>query len=440
MRRLGRLWGTCGALFVTALLATGCGEEAPPYDALPLRDALRAAPEVMASLPKETRREVAQRLEEAGIAPVEERLVIPPQDVATIDALAGAADEEREEQGKDALVLGAIEREGAELHLEARDAKETGDASEGPPKMRGRPGSTTAALEEAALEGRAGRWVRDLAKRSEAKEIVRTTGLPMGAWAFEDKVYVNASWLVALAALEEEGANVVPVPAVVAMPGMPGSKPLSVDFNPYKLPDSVEECSLQVQTTCGCATSGSCGHDVTDPTFSDANAECTWVNQSPANAAALCVLALMNIDGVRACVESGGSACAALPVTTREDALAFVASESCMNLLAQCLADGSLSGEPSGGSSSSSCGGCSGDSCGGCNDDCSKCNDNCSKCNDNCADCNQNCKDCNNNCKGSQCAVARRPGRSPLPAPVGTAFWLALPVAYLYLLSRRRRP
>ncbi|WP_425440857.1 hypothetical protein [Polyangium sorediatum] len=440
MVRSGRCWGRRGALVVAALLATGCGEEAPPYDALPLRDALRAAPEVMASLPKETRREVAQRLEEAGVAPVEERLVVPPRDVPTIDALASAADEEREEQGKDALVLGAIEREGAELLLEAREAKEATDTNEGPPKMRGRPGNTTAALEAAALEGRAGRWVRDLAKRSDAKEIVRTTGLPMGAWAFDDTLYVNASWLVALAALEEEGAPIVPGPAVVPMPGMPGSKPLSVDFNPYKLPDSVEECSLQVQTTCGCAASGTCDHDVTDPTFSDANAECTWVNQAAANAAALCVLALMNIDGVRACVESGGSICAALPVTTRDDALAFLASESCMGLLQQCLADGSLSGDSSGsGSGSSSCGGCSGSSCGGCNDDCSKCNDNCSKCNDNCADCNQNCKDCNSNCKGSQCAVARRPGRSPLPSPVGTAFWLSLPVAYLYLLSQRRR-
>ncbi|MDI1448258.1 hypothetical protein [Polyangium sp. 6x1] len=441
---------------MVALLSTGCGEEVPPYDALPLRDALRAAPEVMASLPKETRREVASRLEEAGIAPVEERLVLPPRDITTIDTLASAADEEREEQGKDALVLGTIERQGTEFLVEAREAKEAGDTNEEPPKMRGRPGSTTAALEEAALAGRAGRWVRDLAKRSEAKEIVRTTGLPMGAWAFDDTLYVNASWLVALAALEEEGAPLAPAPAVVPMPGLPESKPLSVDFNPYKLPDSVEECSLQVQTTCACATSGSCGHDVTDPTFADANAECAWVNQGASNAAALCVLALMNIDGVRACVESGGSICAALPVTSREKALEFVASESCMSLLQQCLSDGSLSGEPSGGSSSSSCGGCSGSSCDGCNNDCSKCNDSCSKCNQNCEDCNQNCKDCNQNyqdCKncnssgasaaymgGARCSVARRTGRSPLPSPVGTAFWLSLPVAYLYLLSRRRRP
>ncbi|MRG96483.1 DUF4215 domain-containing protein [Polyangium spumosum] len=444
MVRLGRFSGRCGALWVAALLSAGCGEEAPPYDALPLRDALRAAPEVMASLPKETRRDVALRLEESALAPVpvDEKLVIPPPEVTTLDALASAADEAREEKGEDALVLGAIEQEGAEMFLAPREAKEPGDTSEGPPKMRGRPGDTTAALEEAALRGRAGRWVKELAARSEAQEIVRTTGLPMGAWAFEDKLYVNASWLVALEALEEEGAESGPSPAVVPIVGFPGSKPLSVDFNPYMLPDSVEQCALQVQTTCGCAASSSCDHAVTDPTFADANAECTWVNQGASNAAALCVLALMNIDGVRACVESGGSACAALPVVTRDDALAFLASTDCMSLLEQCLADGTLSQGSSGGSSgsSSSCGGCSGSSCDGCNEDCSKCNDNCSKCNENCSDCNQNCKDCNQNCKGSNCAVARRPGQSPVPSPVGTAFWLSLPIAYLYLLSRRRRP
>ena len=466
MVRMGTLLGRCGALSIAALLAVGCGEEAPPYDALPLRDALRAAPEVMASLPKETRRDVAQRLEEAGLAPVDEKQAIPPPELATIDALASAADEAREEKGEDALVLGAIEKEGAGLFLEARGAKEPGDAAEGPLKLRGRAGEATAALEEAALRGRAGRWVRELSQRSDAHEIVRTTGLPMGAWAYEDKLYVNASWLVAMAALEDEGAATAPGVAGVPIPAFGGARPLSVDFNPYKLPDSVAECAADVQATCSCAASNLCDHDATDPTFPDANAECTWVNQNTVHAAALCVLALMNIDGVRACVESAGSACSALPVVTREDALAFVASSDCMLLLDQCLDDGSLSQGTSGGgpSSSDSCGGCSGSSCDGCNDDCSKCNDSCSKCNDNCSDCNDNCsecnqnnQDCNDNCKsckgsgsasavaaeaymgGARCAVAARPGRSPLPSPVGTAFWLSLPVAYLFFLSRRRR-
>ena len=60
------------ALVVAATLASGCGEEMPPYEELPLRDALSAAPEVLASMPEESRREVARRLEEARAAEEEE--------------------------------------------------------------------------------------------------------------------------------------------------------------------------------------------------------------------------------------------------------------------------------------------------------------------------------------------------------------------------------
>ena len=209
---------------------------------------------------------------------------------------------------------------------------------------------------------------------------------------------------------------------------------------------------MQVQGTCSCAPSLSCHHVATDPTFTDANAECAWVNADPTHAAALCVLALMSIDGVRACVESAGAACTALPVTTRDAALAFVASPDCMGILNRCLD----TGEPFPPPPAQSCSGCSGGGCdgcggcGGCNDDCSKCNDDCSKCNDNCAECNQNTKDCNDNCKsckssGAQataaqagpCSVRPVQGRSPLPSPLGTALWLVAPV--VYVLSRKRR-
>ncbi|NUQ78679.1 MAG: hypothetical protein HUU21_34555, partial [Polyangiaceae bacterium] len=42
-----------------------CSAETPPYEELPLRDALSAAPDVIAALPEQARRDVAQRLEEA---------------------------------------------------------------------------------------------------------------------------------------------------------------------------------------------------------------------------------------------------------------------------------------------------------------------------------------------------------------------------------------
>src|SRR3712207_5742047 len=53
-------------LRTAVLLALGaCGAESPPYDDLPLRDALSAAPEVLAALPEEALHDLAVRLEEA---------------------------------------------------------------------------------------------------------------------------------------------------------------------------------------------------------------------------------------------------------------------------------------------------------------------------------------------------------------------------------------
>jgi len=165
------------------------------------------------------------------------------------------------------------------------------------------------------------------------------------------------------------------------------------------------------------------------------------------------VLALLSIEGVRECVQKAGAQCAQLPVTNREQALAFVADASCMSVLDLCLAFGEPFPPSTGGGSSSGCDGCNGcngcdgcDGCDGCSDDCSDCNNNCSECNDNCSDCNQNCSDCNQNasacksCSGSRCSI--RPeqrleaqGNEP---PAGTFFMLAAPVMFLFRRSRRR--
>jgi len=438
-----------------AALFAGCGEEsppdaAPPYDALPLRDALRAAPEVIASLPEETRRDIAQRIEEAEAGDEETTAVAPPDDI-NVDSVVAAADEARENEGKDALVLGEIQEAELEILLAARAASEKEEAPTAtePPAIRGRPGATTAALEEAALAGRAGKKLRALAERTHTHDMVRTTGLPMGAVAWNDTLYVNASWLVALSTLEKDATLPAPAPGV----SMPAQEPLSVEYNPYFLPQTVEECSQQVQTTCTCQKNQSCLQQATDPSFSDANAECAWVNSASGNAEALCVLALMNIDGVRACVESAGSACSALPVASRDDAITFKNNQNCMDVLNACLDGGRPPSTSTGGSQG--CSSCN-NNCSSCNDDCSKSNDNCSKCNDNCADTNQNCADCNNNvgncnnnCKScsvagsptaapASCNLRPKPGRSPLPAPIGQALCLFAPIAYL-LVSKRRR-
>src|SRR5690606_22554124 len=115
-------------------------------------------------------------------------------------------------------------------------------------------GAATAALEKAALEGHAGRELRALAREHHAREIVRTTGLPMGVWLWQETLYVNASWLVALSALEgEKAAPMVPIAPPVGTSEMPRPAPLSVDYNPYHLPDNLAECVTQVQGTCTCA-------------------------------------------------------------------------------------------------------------------------------------------------------------------------------------------
>jgi hypothetical protein len=181
----------------------------------------------------------------------------------------------------------------------------------------------------------------------------------------------------------------------------------------------------------------------------------------------------MSIDAVRECVRRPGYQCDVGTVGSRDDALLFVESESCMDALDVCL-NGRPETTSSGGSSGAACagGGCdctdddpepaqsSNDTC---NDDCEKCNQNCSDCNDNCEQCNDNCRDCNqnqedcedNNCKSEtkngavysgpvacKMSAARRRkagGRQQgVPIPFATAMWLLAPAAYM--ARRARRP
>ena len=95
-----------GLLAIAALGA--CGAETPPYDDLPLRDALSAAPEVLAALPEEALHDLAVRLEEAHKAK-EGETAIAGAEIASVPALVRSADAAREERGEDAIVLGALE-------------------------------------------------------------------------------------------------------------------------------------------------------------------------------------------------------------------------------------------------------------------------------------------------------------------------------------------
>ncbi len=433
-------WLRRGAAWIfTALAVVGCGSDEPPYDELPLRDALRAAPEVVASLSFETRRDLAQRLDAAGF---DQDVTAPfalPEEV-TVESLAQVADEAREEQGQDALILAEVLETPIDfvLQVEDIDAESLERSAVGPVMLRGRPSAQTQAFEDVALRGRAGKWLRELSGKTKTKYMVRTTGVPFGAWAREDTLYVNASWLVAMSALEKDGAGLAS-----------GSlMPLSINYNPYNLPDSVAQCTQQVMTTCQCGTS--CTHEVTDPSFANANEECAWVNQDPSHPIALCVLALMSISDVKACMDNGAFDCPFSSVTTGDDSLQFVQNTSCMDRLDECLRNGYIARDTGSGSSCNNSSGSSssgsGNSCRSCNDDCSSCNDDCSSCNDNWSDCNQNCTDSQNNCSNTgqnsnscgKCSVKPDGGRSPVPAPWRTTFWLFLPMAYVLLRGRRR--
>ncbi|MGK4006811.1 hypothetical protein WMF31_29585 [Sorangium sp. So ce1036] len=438
------------ALLALPAALGACGVETPPYDDLPLRDALSAAPEVLATLPEQALHEMAARLEEAHGAGGDEAAVADAE-IASVPALVRSADAAREDRGEDAIVLGALEPSADGFVLRSLAAERALGAPEGPlerPVLAGEPPSpSTARLEEAALGGRAGEILADIARRAGARDLVRVTGLPAGVIAQDRTVYVNASWLVALSALAPPDAPAPPGPpgGAVVISELPRIEPRSVRANPYHLPPSLAVCAAEVRQVCTCAAAGRCEHERTDPTFADAQAECAWVNAGELHAEALCVLALMSIEGVRECVLSAGNgACAALPIADRDGARAFAADQGCMAVLDLCLQhgrptlpSGAWSG-PSGGATDS--GGCS---CASCNNDIADCNQNCSDCNQNCSDCNQNQSDCDRDCKGSSCRLsagplARTGGRPDAPPPLGAVFWLLAPAGYMALRIRRR--
>jgi len=137
----------CRAGFVCGVmvLAGGCGDEAPPLDELPLRDALRADPAVVAGLPADARSRLAARLQAAQTADetsdAVETLASPAETVTSLDAA-------RSRRQADALIVGAIAGDGV-----ARASREDGAASPSHPlpPVEGTAATTTAALEAQAL-------------------------------------------------------------------------------------------------------------------------------------------------------------------------------------------------------------------------------------------------------------------------------------------------
>jgi hypothetical protein len=172
-------------------LAVGCGD-GPPLDELPLRDSLRAEPAVVAALPASVRAQLAARLEAARAADGGSDPVAAATDPGS---LVGALDEARARRSADALIVGAIAH-GVGRPVVTVPAPT--DQSPLPP-LEGPVAADTAALEASALAGAANGPLRSLLASSGASRLERVVGWPVGAIGIGDTIYVDASWLVALA-------------------------------------------------------------------------------------------------------------------------------------------------------------------------------------------------------------------------------------------------
>jgi hypothetical protein len=195
-------WWLLATLFATvpAILAAGCaGGGGPPFDELPLRDALRAEPDVVAALPDEARARLASRLQAEGARdtasdPVEAGALAPSALVAEVDLA-------RQRRSADALVIGLVGG-GAAQALPA--GSQAAVAATLPP-MEGLVATSTAGLEARALAGVAGASLRELMAASGATRLERVVGWPVAAAAIGETVYVNGAWLVAVSPTSADG-------------------------------------------------------------------------------------------------------------------------------------------------------------------------------------------------------------------------------------------
>jgi hypothetical protein len=170
-----RRWSTPWLLSLTATpLLAACAAGAPPLEALDLRDALTAEPDVIASMPEAARRELAERLDEADPAsgPVDRVAV---QIGATAATDVRAIDDAREARGDDVIVLSALERGPTDVAIHALAVERSGGAPAELPALEGPAATSTLALEQRALDGRAGRVLGRILAAKSAHHLVRVT-------------------------------------------------------------------------------------------------------------------------------------------------------------------------------------------------------------------------------------------------------------------------
>lgn len=201
MTVVSRAMGLLPVLLAAVLPSWGCGTADPPLDQLELRDALLSDPAVIAGLPQEAQQRLAGRFW-AAVALPETAQTLPKTDANAPEQRLRRLDKQRQQRGQDALLIGVWTSDAAVETISPFDRPVRSAPSAPLPPLLGHASTTTQAQEARALSGRAGAAIEDLRNVSGAVQLERVVGWPTAVVAIDGRVYVNATWLTAVAALE----------------------------------------------------------------------------------------------------------------------------------------------------------------------------------------------------------------------------------------------
>lgn len=302
--------------FMAATLAACSDATEPPFDELPLRDALDADPAVIASMSSDaqtslaTRLHETQRMQSEAVSPVRQVGSDETLDDEAVKALVLSLDGTRETNQQEAFVTATLDFSSATPFLLAQPSGLSGNASGKVIELSqlegADPASPTADAEAKALASEAGLIVADLAEQAHANRFVRVSGWPVGAVVAGRSVYVNASWLVAMASKpESKDVPVLTTPPLV---------PQKVQGNPYSPPATLSDCAFQVESDCmSCVNTLQCADsDLTD--ISNAAEACQFMIGDSRRTRALCAIVLFQAESLNECARQQNSSC--VPPTT----------------------------------------------------------------------------------------------------------------------------